>query len=62
MATYRTFKRSARSFEEFAKARKIPDEDGLTYSEARDRCEAFNMDRSPEEIERGTKLEFEDED
>jgi hypothetical protein len=59
MDTYRTFKRSARNFEEFSSAEKIEVETGLTYSEAREQCEDFNNIRSDEEIAAGTKMEFE---
>lgn len=59
MPTYRTFKRSARNFEEFATARKTTVDRGLTLSEARARCDAFNNHRTAQERSRGTKLEFE---
>lgn len=61
MDTFRTFKRSARNFEEFARARKITDRTGLTREEARQRCEEWNADRTASQIARGTKLEFEHE-
>ena len=60
--TYRTFKRSARNWEEFASARKITDETGLTYEEARERCQEYNENRTAEQERKGTKLEFERED
>jgi len=56
--TYYTFKRSARNFEEFAKAEKIPVDSGLTLTEAREQCREFNNNRSAAEIEAGTKMEF----
>lgn len=59
MQTYRTFKRSARSFEEFARARKITEERGLTYEQARQRCQEYNDNRTAAQIHKGTKLEFE---
>lgn len=59
--SYRTFKRSCTNWEQFSSADKITDETGLTYSEARERCQDFNDNRSAEEIESGTKLEFEEE-
>jgi len=62
MTTYRTFKRSARNWGEFARARKITEDRGLTYDRARERCEAFNASRTPEQTRRGTKLEFTAED
>jgi hypothetical protein len=59
MDTYRTFKRTAKNFEEFSIAEKIEIDFGLTYSEAREQCEDFNNNRTNEEIEAGTKMEFE---
>ncbi len=61
MDTYRTFKRSARNFEEFAKARKSPVDQDLTLEEARRACKRFNDNRTAQQIERGTKMEFEKE-
>lgn len=58
MKTYRTFKRSARNFEEFATARKITVDRGLTYEEALRQCQEFERRRTPAQIRRGTKLEF----
>jgi hypothetical protein len=55
---YKTFKRSCRNWQEFSSARKITDETGLTYDEAKRRCEQFNANRTPAQIRRGTKLEF----
>ena len=59
--SFRTFKRSALNFEEFAKARKITVDAGLPREEARDACRAWNASRTPEEEQAGTKLEFEEE-
>lgn len=59
--TYRTFLRSARNFEEFASAEKIEQETGLTIGEARDECEVFNSALTSSQLERGTKMEFEEE-
>jgi hypothetical protein len=58
MTTYRTFKRSGTSWEQFANARKITEERGLSYAEALDRCKEFNDNRSPAQIRKGTMLEF----
>ena len=58
---YKTFLRSARSFEEFGRARKRTVDRGLTYDEARRSCEAYNASRTAREIKRGTKLEFTEE-
>jgi len=58
--SYYTFKRSATNFEEFATARKIHDQGGLTRDEARERCKEFNDNRTAAQIQAGTKLEFEE--
>lgn len=58
MKTYRTFKRSARNWHEFARARKITVKRGLSYDEARAACQKFNDNRTAAQIRRGTKLEF----
>lgn len=57
--TYKVFKRSARNFEEFARAQKQMVERGLTYAEARRVCHQFNETRTAAQIKRGTKYEFE---
>lgn len=59
--SYRTFKRSATNWQEFAHGRKITDERGLTEDEARRRCEQWNKNRTPAQVRKGTKLEFEKE-
>lgn len=58
MTTYKTFKRSVRSFEEFSRARKMTVDTGLTYDEAKRSCEQFNTNRTAAQIRKGTKLEF----
>ena len=55
---YKTFKRSANNWEQFAKARKISVDCGLTYEQAREQCRQFNENRSPAQIRKGTKMEF----
>lgn len=55
---YKTFKRSATSLNSFASARKITVDTGLTYEQARERCRAFNDNRTARQIKLGTKLEF----
>jgi hypothetical protein len=55
---YRTFKRSATSFRQFGSARKVTVETGLTYSQARQRCQDYNEHRTPAQIRKGTMLEF----
>lgn len=61
MKTYRVFKRSATNWEEFATANKITFRRGCTLEQARKICSEFNDNRTPKEIERGTKLELEEE-
>lgn len=56
---YRVFSRSARNFEEFAKARKTTIRYVNTEVEARELCASYNRDRNPQQIRRGTKWEYE---
>jgi hypothetical protein len=58
---YKVFKRSARNFEEFARAQKQTVERGLTYEQAQRMCRQFNESRTAAQINRGTKYEFESE-
>lgn len=58
MTYYKTFKRSCTNWEQFARARKITEETGLTCEQARQRCEEFNKNRTRAQIRKGTKLEF----
>jgi len=58
MASYYTFLRSVKSWEDFSSARKITVDTGLTYDEARDRCQAYNANRTRRQINKGTKMEF----
>lgn len=55
---YKTFKRSATGWKSFGSSRKITVETGLTYSQARERCQEFNANRTPAQIRKGTMLEF----
>jgi len=55
---YKTFKRSCRNWQQFATARKITVETGLTYDQARERCLEFNNNLTPAQKRKGTKLEF----
>lgn len=57
--SYRVFSRSARNWQEFANARKRTIDTGLTYEQARRACREFNENRTPAQIKRGTKYEFE---
>ena len=59
MTYYRTFKRSAVNWQQFASAWKITVETGLTYEQAQQRCEEYNNNRTSVQIRKGTKLEFE---
>ena len=56
---YRTFVRSANTFEEFSTAKKRTVERGLTLEEARESCKLYNESRTAAQIAKGTKLEFE---
>jgi hypothetical protein len=61
-ATYYTFLRSCRNWQEFASADKVTQETGLTYSEAREACEQFNANLTEAQKEAGTRMEFTSED
>ena len=56
--TYRVFTRSARNFEEVARAKKRTIRAGLSYSEAQQFCARENAELTPAQIRRGTKYEF----
>lgn len=58
MNTFTTFLRSARNFEEFAKAEKVIQETDLSFEEAREACQQYNANLTEAEKEAGTKLEF----
>jgi len=58
MTYYKTFKRSCTNWEQFGNARKITEDTGLTYEQARERCEQFNNNRTAAQVRKGTKLEF----
>jgi len=58
MTTYRTFKRTANNFEEFASAKKVTVDTGLTIDEAREACKDFNDNRTSAQEGRGTMMEF----
>lgn len=58
MIRYKTFKRSCNNFRSFGSARKITEEMGLTYEQARQRCEDYNNNRTSAQIRKGTKMEF----
>jgi hypothetical protein len=60
--TWRVFLRSATNFQEFATNPKKHITSGISRSAALSICRAFNEHRGPEEIEKGTKMEFEMED
>jgi len=56
---YRTFKRSCTDWQSFASARKMTVDTHLSYAQALEACEQFNNNRTPRQIRKGTKLEFE---
>lgn len=56
---YKTFLRSATSLASMSKARKITQSTGLTIEEAREQCTQYNSSRSPAQLRKGTKMEFE---
>ena len=56
--SYITFKRSATGWDSFSRSRKYLHDSGLSLEEARQQCAAFNADRTPAQIRRGTMLEF----
>lgn len=58
MTTFRTFKRSCTNWREFARARKITVDTGLTEEQALERCRAFNENLTARQIRNGTKLEY----
>lgn len=55
---YKTFKRSCTDWRSFARSRKTTEETGLTYEQAKARCEEFNKNRTPAQKRKGTMLEF----
>ena len=59
--SYKTFTRSATNFSEFSSAKKHTVDTGLTYDEARRACQEYNKNRTEEEKEAGTKMEFTEE-
>lgn len=68
MATYKTFKRSYKIDSEhplvtnnFLRGRKMTEETGLTYEQARQRCEDYNNNRTSTQKHKGTMLEFTEE-
>lgn len=56
--TYRTFIRSVRNWREYSTARKTTVDRGLTIDEARRACDRFNESRTPQQVRKGTKMEF----
>lgn len=61
MNTHKTFLRSATNWNQFATARKVTQETGLSYEEAQERCKQYNDNRTARQIRKGTKMEFMDE-
>jgi hypothetical protein len=58
MQKYKTFIRSCTNWSEFGRGRKITQETGLTYEEARKRCQEYAKNRTARQIRKGTMLEF----
>lgn len=58
MTYYRTFIRSCTDWRSFATARKVTQETGLTYEQARERCREYNTKLTSCQIRKGTKMEF----
>ena len=58
MQTYWVFKRTAKSFEQFSRARKIKIETGLTREEAKRVCDRCNGALTPAQRNAGTRYEF----
>lgn len=56
--TYKTFLRSCTNWKKFFSARKITQDTGLSYEDARRRCEEYNAARNSRQIAKGTKMEF----
>jgi hypothetical protein len=56
---FRTFKRSATNWRQFATARKITVDTHLTEAEAQAQCREYNDNRTPTQRRRGTKMEYE---
>jgi hypothetical protein len=45
----------------FLRGRRITQDTGLSYTEAQDRCEAYNKNRNARQIRKGTMMEFTEE-
>ena len=58
MYTYKTFLRSSVNWGQFSSARKMTQERGLTYEQAKEACATYNKARTIRQIKRGTMLEF----
>jgi hypothetical protein len=61
MATYYTFLRSAKNFGDFARNPRITIDTDLTREQAYNDCQEYNKNRTQDEIDNGTKLEFDEE-
>lgn len=55
---YKTFTRAANNWEQFAHARKVTHDTGLTYEQAVERCKQYNDNRNTRQKRRGLKMEF----
>jgi len=58
MTYYKTFIRSCTDGQSFLRARKMTQETGLTYDQARQKCQDYNKMRNARQIRKGTKMEF----
>jgi hypothetical protein len=58
MKTYKTFLRSSTNWQEFFGRRKMTQETGLSYEQARERCQTYLKNRNSRQIKKGTMLEF----
>lgn len=58
MTYYKTFLRSCTNWKQFGSARKMTQETGLTYEQARQRCDDYKKARTSRQIRKGTMLEF----
>jgi hypothetical protein len=58
MNKYKTFLRSSTNWKEFFGRRKMTQETGLSYEQARERCQTYQANRTARQIKKGTMLEF----
>jgi hypothetical protein len=56
--TYKTFIRSCTNWKQFGSARKITQDTGLTFAQAKERCEEYNKNLNARQKRKGTRMEF----